>query len=130
MKLVKLLTGTPIEIILKNIVPQLNSSIVQIQNSGQLSGGKKKKYNLNFQKGGDYYSTLRTVDANKRYCYNKIQSYVLKIFSKCNKFLLDTFNNVIRGPDADGNPTVILNSLAQLLTVPEDGSGSVFSSYL
>ena len=123
-------TGTPIQVILANIVPQLKSSIVQIQESKALSGGKKKKYKLNFQKGGDYYSTLRSINANKRYCYNKIQSYVLKIFSKCNKFLLDTFNNVIRGPDGspEGNPTVILNSLAQLLTVPEDGRGSVFQA--
>lgn len=120
-------TGTPIQIILENIVPQLKSSIAQIQGPPP-AGGKKKKYNLNFQKGGNPYSTLRTVDANKRYCYNKIQSYVLKIFSKCNKFLLDTFNNVIRGPDDVGNPTVLLNSLAQLLTVPEDGSGSVFQA--
>jgi hypothetical protein len=120
-------TGTPIQIILQNIVPQLKSSIAKIQGSPP-AGGKKKKYNLNFQKGGNYYSTLRSINANKRYCYNKIQSYVLKIFSKCNKFLLDTFNNVIREPDAAGNPTVILNSLAQLLTVPEDGSGSVFQA--
>ena len=123
-------TGTPIQVILANIVPQLKSSIVQIQDSKQLVGGKKKKYNLNFQKGGNPYSTPRTVDANKRYCYNKIQSYVLKIFSKCNKFLLDTFNNVIRGPDGspEGNPIVLLNSLAQLLTIPEDGTGSVFQA--
>ena len=54
----------------------------------------------------------------------------MKIFSKCNKFLLDTFNNVIRGPDGspEGNPIVLLNSLAQLLTIPEDGTGSVFQA--
>jgi len=121
-------TGTSIQVILANIVPQLQRSIVRIQNSRPLVGGNKKKYNLNFQKGGDLHSTVRTVDANKRYCYNKIQSFVLKIFSKCNKFLLDTFNNVIRGPDAAGKPVVILNSLAQLLITPEDGSGFVFQA--
>jgi hypothetical protein len=152
-------TDASIQVILGNIVPQLESSITQIKNSKELVGGKKKKYNLNFQKGGSEKRKLEngvaedkqakiqasntsranrrvntrtmasnTVIANRRYCYNKIQSYVLKIFSKCNKFLLDTFNNVIRGPDAQGNPTVLLKSLAQLLTIPEDGSGSVFQA--
>ena len=76
-------------------------------------GGKKKKYNLNFQKGG---TQRRAINENQQYCYNKIQSYVLNVFSKCNKFLLDTFNNVMSKPVASGN-TVNYNSLAQLLKV-------------
>ena len=98
---------------INNAVNELSVSITALsppENKPQ-DAGKNKNNNLIIQIGGNPYSTIRTVDSNRRYCYNKIQSYVLKIFSKCNDFLLNTFNNIIR--DNNGNS---IYSLSDLLT--------------
>jgi hypothetical protein len=87
--------------------------------------GKNKNNNLIIQIGGNPYSTIRTVDSNRRYCYNKIQSYVLKIFSKCNDFLLNTFNNIIR--DNNGNSIYSLSDLLSKYKSSQLGLSEIYT---